>query len=54
MAIGKKGEVMNKMQGTKVMGPKGQKQSAPPSYNNAKGPLGMRQSYKQTGKAGGK
>lgn len=53
MAIGKKGEVMNK-QSAKVMGPKGQKQSAPPSYNNAKGPLGMRQSYKQTGKAGGK
>lgn len=53
MAIGKKGELMNK-QSAKVMGPKGQVKSAPPSYNDAKCPLGMRQSYKQTGKAGGK
>lgn len=52
MAAGMKGEM--KIQGMKAKceGPHGPKDMGK-SYDTSKGPLGMRQTYKQTGKPGG-
>lgn len=50
MATGKSGEKQIPPVKVTVEKPKGPSKSASKSYNDGPGPLGMRQTYKQTGK----